>query len=234
MIKFLWYCYFGLYVFMKTVCFAPKIMFLRKFKPEKADAYAFKIFKIMCTHVLVKSKTDLKVSGLENIPEGACVFAGNHEAIFDVFAVLPCMKSITGFIAKQSLGKLPAVAWWMRQAHSVFIDRDNPREGIKAINQAVENLKAGYSVIVFPEGTRSLKSEIAEFKRGSLKLALKANVPIVPFTVDGTYRVLEVGNKVRGNKAKIIFHEPIYVENLSREEQKNITEIVHDIVKKAL
>ena len=73
-----------------------------------------------------------------------------------------------------------------------------------------------------------------EFKKGSLKLALKSKAPIVPFTVEGAYKVLEAGKKVRGNQINIIFHKPIYVDKLTSEEEKDITRVVQDIVKKGL
>lgn len=75
---------------------------------------------------------------------------------------------------------------------------------------------------------------MGQFKKGSMKLAFKANVPIVPITIDGTYRVLEVGNKVRGHVIKMIVHKPIYLDNLSEIQKKNLSEILHDLIEKAI
>ncbi len=234
MIKLLWYVYFAIYLFIKTVTGRTKLFFLRKKSKELADRYAYRQLQDISNHVLRKSKTNTLVKGQENIPEGPCLFVSNHQAIFDAFLLLANINKLTAFIAKKEIKKIPLVGSWLSQIDTVYIDRDNIREGMKAINSGVENLKKGQSMIIFPEGTRSLKSEMGEFKKGSMKLALKANVPIVPVTIDGTYRVLEAGEKVTGNSVKLIFHKPVYLEDLSADEKKNLAEILHDIIEDGL
>ena len=118
--------------------------------------------------------------------------------------------------------------------HTVFIDRENIRESVKAINTGVENVKSGYSMIIFPEGTRSLGEKMREFKKGSMKLAFNAGVPVVPVTIEGTYKVLETGNQVTGNKLYMVIHKPIDVTKLSKEEKSNLAETVHDIIETEL
>lgn len=118
--------------------------------------------------------------------------------------------------------------------HTVFIDRKNIRESVKAINAGVENVKNGYSMIIFPEGTRSLGGKMKEFKKGSMKLAINAGVPVVPVTIEGTYKVLETGNQVTGNKLYMAIHKPIDVTSLSKEEKSNLAETVHDIIESEL
>lgn len=234
MIKLLWYVYFAIYLFIKTVTGRTKLFFLRKKSKELADKYAYKQLQDISNHVLRKSKTNTLVKGQENIPEGPCLFVSNHQAIFDAFLLLANINKLTAFIAKKEIKKIPLVGSWLSQIDTVYIDRDNIREGMKAINSGVEKLKKGQSMIIFPEGTRSLKSEMGEFKKGSMKLALKANVPIVPVTIDGTYRVLEAGEKVTGNSIKLIFHKPVHLEELSADEKKNLAEMLHDIIEYGL
>jgi 1-acyl-sn-glycerol-3-phosphate acyltransferase len=233
MTKLFWYSYFGGYMGLVSLS-RLKLAYLKKVNPKAADEFAYRQVQRISKHVISKSKTKVNVIGRENIPEGACAFVSNHQAIFDTFAILAHVDKITGFIAKKEIKKIPLVSGWLNETHVVYIDRSNLKEGIKAINEGVENLKKGYSMVIFPEGTRSLSSEIGEFKKGSLKLALKAEVPIVPITINGTYRVLEVGDKVRGNEISIVFHKPIYPDKLSKEEQKDITEIVHSVIKQGL
>jgi 1-acyl-sn-glycerol-3-phosphate acyltransferase len=233
MIKLLWYLYFALYMLISSIS-RLKVSYLRRYDNKAADLYAYKRVQAMCKHVLKKSRTKVKVIGKENIPEQACAFISNHQAIFDAFVIIGTVDKLTGFIAKKEITKIPLVSGWLREIHTVFLDRSNIKDGIKAINEGADNLKKGYSMVIFPEGTRSLKSEMGEFKKGSLKLALKANAPIVPVTVNGTYNVLEVGNKVRGHEVTIVFHEAIYTDTLTKEEQKNITERVQDIIQEGL
>ncbi|MCY6369306.1 lysophospholipid acyltransferase family protein [Clostridium ganghwense] len=234
MIKLFWYTYFAIYLLINSITGGIKLFFLRKKSTELADKYAYKKVKGISDHVLKVSKTKTEVMGVENLPDGPCVFVSNHQAIFDGFLLTSNLNRLTGYIAKKEIKKIPLVRSWLSAIHTVYIDRKNIREGIKAINEGVENLKKGYSMIIFPEGTRSLKSEMVEFKRGSMKLALKAKVPIVPITIDGTYKVLEVGNKVTGHTVKMVIHKPIYLETLSESERKNLAQITHDIIENSL
>ena len=233
MIKLLWYLYFGIYLLL-TSLYKIKINYLKKKDEKMAMEYAFKKAKEISNHVLKKSKTEVIFSGGENIPDGPCVFIANHQAIFDGFLLLSYVDKPFGFIAKKEIKKIPLVRSWLSDINSIFIDRQNVREAIKAINEGIKKLNDGYSMAIFPEGTRSLSSNMNSFKKGSLKLATKAKVPIVPITIDGTYRVLEVGNIVRGHKVKMVVHKPIYTDNLSNEEKENLHIFIKDIIEKEL
>lgn len=234
MIKLLWYTYFGIYLLLNTIIGRIKLYFLKRKSTELADKYVYDKVKSISDHVLKRSKTTTLVKGQENIPQGPCVFISNHQAMFDGFLLISYLNKPTGYIAKKQIKSYPLIGWWLSQLHTVYIDRDNVREGMKAINEGVENLKKGYSMLIFPEGTRSLKSEMGEFKKGSMKLALKAKVPIVPITLDGTYKVLEVGNQVRGHSLKMTIHKPIYLDTLPEEDKKNLSEILYDTIESAL
>ena len=233
MIKLFWYSYFVVYLIVASIS-RLKVNFLRKRDPKAADLYAYKRIQDISRHVIKKSKTTVKVIGAENIIPEPCVFVGNHQAIYDAFVLMSTINKPTGFIAKKEITKIPLIYGWLKEIHTVFLDRSSIKDGIKAINEGVENLNKGYSMVIFPEGTRSLASKMGEFKKGSMKLALKANAPIVPFTLDGTYNVLEVGNQVRGHAITIKFHKPIYISELSKEEQKSINETVYSIVSNGL
>lgn len=233
LMKILWYGYFVIYLIF-TSLWRIKLSVLKKRSKHDAELYAFEKAKQISKHVIKMSKTSSDIKGLTNIPEGPCLFVANHQAIFDAFLMAAFIDKPFGFIAKKEIESLPLISSWLRDINSVFLDRENVRESIKVINKGIENLKSGYSMAIFPEGTRSLKSEMREFKKGSMKLALKAGVPIVPITLDGTYRVLEVGKKVSGHTIKMVVHKPIYVDKLTREEQGELASIVHKIIEEEL
>jgi 1-acyl-sn-glycerol-3-phosphate acyltransferase len=232
-IKFLWYVYFGLYM-LSTMRFKIKLYFLKKKSPKLADDYAYEKLRQIARHVIKKSNTKVIVKGLENLPEEPCVLVGNHQGIFDAFLLFACINSKLGFIAKQEILKVPLVGSWMKESKTIFIDRENPRQMVSSINAGIDNIKLGYSMVIFPEGTRSLSSEMGEFKKGSMKLATKIGVPIVPITIDGTYKVLETGNRVRGNTNHLVIHPPIYTKDLSKEEQQELTDKIYSIIKDEL
>jgi len=229
MIKFLWYAYFAVYMLF-TMRFKIKLCFLRNKSMEIADDYAYEKLRQISKHVLKKSNTKVIVKGIENLPDEPCVLVCNHQGIFDAFLLFACIDKKLGFIAKKEILRIPLVGSWMKESKSIFIDRKNPRQMVSSINAGVENIKLGYSMVIFPEGTRSLSSVMGEFKKGSMKLATKVGVPIVPITIDGTYKVLETGNRVSGNTNYLVVHPPIYTKDLSKEEQQSLTDKIHTII----
>lgn len=233
MIKLLWYGYFVIYLLF-TLRWRVKYNYLKRKSPEEAALYAHQKVIQMSEHILKVSRTQVEVIGKENLPDETCVFISNHQAIFDAFLLFAHVGRPIGFIAKKEIDKLPIVRSWLKYSNTIFMDRSDPRDSVRAINAGAENLKRGCSMAIFPEGTRSLKSEMADFKKGSLKLAIKAKVPVVPVTIDGTYRVLEVGNKVRGHKISLVIHKPIYPNTLPKEEQNELTDKLHDIIEEEL
>lgn len=176
----------------------------------------------------------VKYEGQERIPKDTCVFVSNHQSILDIPILILGVQRSVGFIAKKELLKVPVIGFWLQLGHCVPIDRQNIREAIKVINQGVENLQNGYSMAVFPEGTRAKNGQIAEFKKGSLKLATKANVPIVPVTIDGAFKAYELDGKFKSVDIKVKFGNPIYPSTLSKEEQNDLSKIVHDIIESDL
>ena len=84
----------------------------------------------------------VEAKGLENVPDDrAVLFVANHRSNFDTVATYPLMKRPTGYIAKKEMKKIPFLSWWMYFANCIFLDRDNPREGLKSILKASEYVK---------------------------------------------------------------------------------------------
>jgi len=170
----------------------------------------------------------------ELVPDSPVLFVVNHQSYFDIPLCMACMPHYAPFIAKVELSKVFMMSYWMRQMGCLFMDRSNMRQSLKVILEGIEMLKKGESLIIFPEGTRSKNGEMLEFKPGSLKLAVKANVPIVPVTIKNTYKVFEENNRIRKADVSITFHEPIDTSELSREEINVLHTTVRDIIKTTL
>lgn len=173
-------------------------------------------------------------TGTENIPDGPALFVGNHQGLFDMVITLGHLNGAKGYLAKKETSKIPMLSTWMKQLNCVFIDRGNVREALKAINQCADNLSAGKSMIIFPEGTRSRKHEMGEFKPGAFKCAIKAGVPIVPFVIDGSYKAWEDNHKITPATVKLKILPPIDPTKLEKEKTKEISNIVFDEIKNAL
>lgn len=174
----------------------------------------------------------VNVQGIENLPEkGPVVFAGNHQGYADIFAYCAALKKFQfAFVAKDDLAKLPLYGKWIKRIRSVFIERNDPRAALKAISEGVKYIENGFSLVIFPEGTRSKGPDPGKFRKGSLKLATKPGVPIIPISLNGSYKMFEEEGYLKGAQIDIIIHEPIETKGMSRQEEKGLTDRVEKII----
>ncbi|MGL4451924.1 MAG: lysophospholipid acyltransferase family protein [Sarcina sp.] len=174
----------------------------------------------------------VKVFGSENIPADIPVlFVSNHQSNFDIPLLMYYIDKPKGFIAKKELEKLPMISEWMKFMGCIFMDRSNLRKSASAIIDGIKVLKSCQSLVICPEGTRSKGGPIAEFKAGSFKLATKSKVPIIPVTINGSYKIMEGnGNKIKPADVELYIHEPIYTDKLTKEEEAELPKRVQDIV----
>ena len=177
--------------------------------------------------------SELTVEGKENLPEkGPVVVVSNHQGIGDIPALCAALdKFQIGFIAKDSLKKIPLYGQWIDIVRSIFILRESPRESLGAIKKGVRYIEDGFSLVIFPEGTRSRGNEMGEFKKGSTKLATIPGVPIIPISLNGTADVYEKTGVLSSAKIKIIIHPPIITEGLTKIEEKAIPALVEKTVR---
>lgn len=194
----------------------------------KREEYLYNLEKDWAAATIRYSELKVNVVGSENLLNQTCVYVSNHQSMLDIPVIMMNIKDTAGAVAKIEMKKVPVISYWMKELGCVFLDRENGREGLKAILQAIEIIKSGRSMLIFPEGTRSRDKGVGDFKKGSLKLAVKANVPVIPITVNGTYKGLE--GEPEDLKAQIIFHKPIYMEDLSKDEKANLSEICREII----
>lgn len=226
---------YGIYmIFMQLK--AVKRWYLEKTKGERAAIdYSGKVGEDWARYTIHNALgMNVTIKGKENIPNVPCCYIGNHTSILDIPILIDSVGKCMGFVAKKEMVKAPVLGYWMSKYNCVPLDRENAREAIKVIKKGSENIKKGYSMAIFPEGTRSKNGELMEFKKGSLKLATMAKAPIVPVTIDGAYRAFEIDRKFKAIDITITFSEPIYTENLSREEEKSLMEKVRSEIAKNL
>jgi 1-acyl-sn-glycerol-3-phosphate acyltransferase len=174
-------------------------------------------------------------TGEEKIPSGAVLFVSNHQGNFDIPLLLGYIDKPKAFIAKVELLKFPMIRNWMMHMKCVFMDRSDIRQSLKVINQATEYLKEGYSMAIFPEGTRSKGKAMGEFKPGSMKLAFKAGIPIVPITIRGSYKIMEQnGFMIKPTHVEIAIHDPVLTTGLTKEQAAEIPDRVRDTIAQGL
>lgn len=164
------------------------------------------------------------VNGRDNIPEEPFVVISNHQGYFDILAIMKAIEGHqVGFIAKESLKKVPYLGTWIVAIRGVFIEKNNAREAVKAIRNGINNLREGFSMAIFPEGTRSQNETIGRFKPGSFKLATKEKFTILPMAINGTYKVFEEKEAITGNQDVYIdILPPVCLKNMDKEELSNV------------
>jgi 1-acyl-sn-glycerol-3-phosphate acyltransferase len=228
------YVYFGIYILLSLF----GLLFLQVLKlfgqDRKVNAIAAKVAGNWARTMVWLAGGKINVTGKENLPDGPVLFVGNHQGSFDIPIYLGFLCKPTGFVAKIEMDKLPVFRTWMRHLKCVFMDRNDMRQAMRIINEAAEILKDGYSLTIFPEGTRSKGDKLGEFKSGSLKLALKAGVPIVPVAMDGSYKLLEQHKHLHPAKVGLYICPPIPTAELTKEEQRDLSDRVRRAIESKL
>lgn len=177
--------------------------------------------------------TKVTYIGEENIPQDTPVlYIGNHRSFFDIVLTYVRVPRPTGYIAKKSMEKVPLLNIWMRNLHCLFLDRENLKAGAQTIIEAIHMMKDGKSVCIFPEGTRNKEEgTLLPFHEGSFKIAVKADCPIIPMTINNSAAVFENQfPKIKKAHVIIEYGKPIYIKELPKEQQKKIASYVQDII----
>lgn len=218
--------------------FSIPIMFVEyiigKFNPDVKSRSSLAIvnWAFRCVRFLAGTKVDYV--GLENVPTDTPVlYVGNHRSFFDIVLTYPKVPRPTGYISKKEIEKVPFLNIWMRNLHCLFLDRNDIKSGMQMILDAVQLMKNGKSICIFPEGTRSKsEDEFLPFFEGSFKIAAKSGCPIVPMTINNSAAILE-NHFPLIKKAHVIieYGSPIYIKDLPKEQQKHLAPYFEEIMK---
>ncbi|WP_051184967.1 lysophospholipid acyltransferase family protein [Desulfatiglans anilini] len=130
------------------------------------------------------------------------IYMSNHQSFFDIFALLAYLPVNFKFIMKQELMRIPLFGFAVRRAGYIGIVRDDPRKAVESMNKAAQRIRDGASVLIFPEGTRSIDGSLQGFKRGGFNLAVKSGCDIVPIGISGSHAIVPKGS-LRVNRGTI-------------------------------
>ena len=155
------------------------------------------------------------VIGEENVPKDTPVlYIGNHRSYFDILLTYSRCPIRTGYIAKKEMEKIPLLSNWMRYLHCLFLDRKDIKQGLKTILAAVDKVKSGISICIFPEGTRNKNEDeldMLSFHEGSFKIAAKAKCPIIPMAISNSADIFEAHfPTIHPAKVVVEYGKPIY------------------------
>ncbi|MDO4331819.1 MAG: lysophospholipid acyltransferase family protein [Eubacteriales bacterium] len=206
-----------------------------KFNMERKNKSSLAIVNWAFRVCLKLAGTQITYLGEERIPlDTPVLYVGNHRSYFDILMTYVRVPRPTGYIAKKEMLRYPLLVNWMKNLHCLFLDRDDLKEGMKTILAAIDKMKSGISICIFPEGTRNrVPDTFLPFHAGSLKVAEKAKCPIVPMAIVNAGDIFEDHlPKIKKVKVIIEYGEPIYTDRLSREEKKQLNDRVVEEIKR--
>lgn len=232
-----------LYIFLFLILGLPVLgieWIISKFNKAHADMVQLRIVQWGLKCVAFISGVKLTVIGEENVPRDEPVlYIGNHRSFFDVVVTYSRCPGLTGYIAKDGVNKVPIFRIWMKRLHCIFLKRDDMKEGLKVILKAIEYVKSGISICIFPEGTRNKDrnnpTSLLPFKEGSFKIASKTGCKIVPMALIGTADILENHFPwIHSTDIKLIYGEPIDVSALDKDQQKHVGAYCQTVVEELI
>ena len=210
-----------------------------KFNRRAKDISSLRIVQWGFKVILKMTGVTTTVIGEENVPKDTPVlYVGNHRSFFDIIITYARCPRLTGYVAKDSMLKVPLLSLWMKRLYCLFLNRSDVKEGLKTILTGIDQIKHGISMCIFPEGTRSKsksETEMLPFKEGSLKMAEKSGCPVIPMALTGTADILENHfPRVKSTHVVLQYGEPILMEDLSKDDRKHLASIVQKKVETML
>lgn len=205
-----------------------------KFHPDVKDRTSLAIVNWAFRVVLWIAGTSITVLGEENVPKDeAVLYVGNHRSYFDIVMTYVRVPRPTGYMAKVEMLRYPSLNIWMKYLHCIFLDRSNIKAGMKSILDAIDKIKSGISICIFPEGTRNKTDQMfLEFHDGSFKIAEKSGCPIVPISINNAEEIFENHiPKIKKAHVVIEYGSPIYTKDLSKEDKRRLSATVQQVIK---
>ena len=177
------------------------------------------------------AKIKVRVEGLENIPPVVCIFAANHISNVDPLAFVPAIPRRVSILLKTELFRIPILATAMRLAKFIPVDRADKEAAVASVDVALAVLKAGLSLAVYPEGTRSPDGRLKPFRKGTFAIAIEAGVPIVPVSISGAQHLMRKGEWItRPGEIVVRFGPPVDASRYTMEQRLELLARVEELV----
>ncbi len=195
--------------------------------PKKSELWQLGIVQHYLRTIYRLAGIKPKFVGLENIPKNgeAVLYVSNHRSIFDVILTYTVQPGPVGYISKIGFANVPLLSWWMKRVSCLFLDNHDVKDGLKMVLKAIDMVKGGTSMTIYPEGTRFTGSDEmtpAEFHEGSFKIATKANARVIPIASYHTSPLFEEHKPIiHAGHPVIRFGEPVDISTLSDEDKKH-------------
>jgi len=178
----------------------------------------------------------VRIRGAEHVAPGSTyVWTANHQSYLDIPVVFAWLPADFRIMAKASLFHFPFLGWHLRRSGHMPVERDNPTRAARSLLAAAAHVRRGRAVFIFPEGGRSPDGRLQEFKAGAFLLAIKAETPVVPVTIRGTFAALPMHSwNVRPSIVELKLHAPIPTAGMSSHSCESLAAQVREIIARDL
>jgi 1-acyl-sn-glycerol-3-phosphate acyltransferase len=187
------------------------------------------------------SRMILKTSGIQVISEGLehidpaqpAVYAANHLSALDIPVLYASLPTQFRILAKRELFRYPFMGWHLTRSGQIPIDHGDARASLRGLNRASDSLRKGMPLVIFPEGGRSRDGRLQSFMGGAFYMAIKAQAPVVPVVLVGTYEHLPMNSfHLRPGRVEMIVGEPIQTTGMVPREMDKLAARVREVMAK--
>lgn len=224
---------------IRNILIVPFYWFKLVYYSKHVDKYTleehFKLIKFIDSRAVKSGNVKVEGYGLDKLPEkeGYMIYP-NHQGMFDVLAIVQVYPGSFGMVYKQELANIPFLKQIAACTKSYKLDRDDPRQGLKVIQNVAKDVSEGKNFLIFAEGTRSKNgNQVGEFKGGSFKAATKAKCPIVPVALVDAYKPFDT-NTISQTTVQVHFLEPIMYEEYKDMKTNDIAAMVQERIQNVI
>ncbi|MCP3144597.1 lysophospholipid acyltransferase family protein [Pyxidicoccus xibeiensis] len=174
----------------------------------------------------------LEVIGAENVdPKRPTIYVGNHQSTIDIPAHFLAVPVPFRYVAKSQLKWVPFIGWYLALAGHVFVNRSNRSKAIASLDAAAAKIRAGVSIFLYPEGTRSPDGRILPFKKGPFALALKSRVPVCPVTIEGSGNLMPKSTwNITPGPIRVKIGKPIDTTRFAENDREGLARAVREVI----
>ena len=177
----------------------------------------------------------IRVEGIENIRNGkGFVYVSNHAGLFDIPTVIAGIPDQIRIVYKRELHWIPIFGWGLKFGSYIAVDRGRSVQAQQSLQKAIARIRSGESVLLFAEGTRTLDGKLQPFKRGAFHIAFKSGVPVVPLTINGSFKILPKHSfSINPGEVSLVLGTPIHLAGIQgKEAELKLMEEVHGAIEK--
>ncbi|MDD4149860.1 MAG: lysophospholipid acyltransferase family protein [Bacteroidales bacterium] len=231
---FFYFTFWAILIFT-AIFFIPYYILKLVGSKKSAKLFVYHISKAWARFILDVNGMSYTSYNRENIPEtrSNLVVVSNHQGSFDIPIHISSLPFSVGFIAKHEIKKMPIISVWMIALDCIFINRKKLRESSKKINERI-HLKDTNPIFIFPEGTRSKGPKMGAFKPGSLKMLFHEGADVLPVTISGSYKCMELHNNVKSAHVELFYHPVLHSSDYHHDDFNTFNKDLQQIIAKPL